>query len=54
MVPFCIDFDQEFFEEWHGRYKTASIATDDRAEQIAEVAKEVEVKEMTKFCALDG
>ena len=34
---------QEFFDEWHEKYRTASVATGDRAEQIAEVAKEVEV-----------
>ena len=35
---------QEFFDAWYERYRQASIATTDRAEQIAEVAKEVEVR----------
>ena len=35
---------QEFFDGWYERYRQASIATTDRAEQIAEVAKEVEVR----------
>lgn len=39
---------QKFFEEWYEKYKTASIATSDRAEQIAEVAKEVEVRQAEK------
>lgn len=37
---------QEFFDDWHGKYKTASIATSDRQEQIAEVAKLIEVRYM--------
>ncbi|CAM9803620.1 unnamed protein product, partial [Ectocarpus sp. 12 AP-2014] len=32
----------EFFDEWYEKYRKASIATGDRAGQIAEVAREVE------------
>ena len=44
LFSFCRTL-QEFFDGWYERYRQASIATNDRAEQIAEVAKEVEVRD---------
>lgn len=39
---------QDFFDKWYEKYREASIATKDRAELIAEVAKEVEVMTETR------